>query len=204
MSFFQKNSHSTCTKFIIPRYYFGAVKARPREIELFGFCDSSEQTYAAAVYAKINIDGHSQTSLVMSKSRVAPLTKMSIPRLELLSALILARLIVTVDNALSPICYVKVMRCWTDSITTLYWIRGDEKEVKVFVENRVQEIGKLVQKEFWHHCPGEENPADIPTRNSSPLKLIQNSRWFQGPTWFSMNENIGQAMKPTQSLQLSA
>eukprot|EP00795_Rhopilema_esculentum_P011332 gene11332-biopygen11586 len=109
-------------KFIIPRYYFGAVKARPREIELFGFCDSSEQTYAAAVYA------NSQTNLVMSKSRVAPLTKMSIPRLELLSALILARLIVTVNNALSPICHVKVMRCWTDSITTLHWIRGDAKE----------------------------------------------------------------------------
>ena len=60
-------------KLIIPRYYFRNVTAKPLEIELFGFCDSSELSYAAVVYAKIKVNGQARTSLVMSKSRVAPL-----------------------------------------------------------------------------------------------------------------------------------
>ena len=98
------HSHLMKTKEIsVPRYYFGNLEAKPAEIELYGFCDSSKQSYAAAVYAKITVEGKSSVSLVMSKSRVAPLAKTTIPRLELLSALILARLITSVKDALSPL-----------------------------------------------------------------------------------------------------
>ena len=173
-------------KLIIPRYYFGNVTAKPLEIELFGFCDSSELSYAAVVYAKIKVNGQARTSLVMSKSRVAPLAKLTIPRLELLSALILGRLRITVKASFDPVFNVKIMRCWTDSITALYWIRGDEREWKLFVENRVMEIRNLVSKDLWHHCPGEQNPADLPTRTSHPAKLEQNINWFHGPAWLSM------------------
>ena len=173
----------------VPRYYFGNIEARPAEIELYGFCDSSKQAYAAAVYAKITVEGKSSVSLVMSKSRVAPLAQPTIPRLELLSALILARLITSVKDALSPLfCNVKIVRCWTDSITTMYWIKGDEKQWKMFVDNRVQEIRKLVKKDLWQHCPGTENPADIPTRNNDPSRLTRDSRWFSGPKWLAEEE----------------
>ena len=103
----------------IPRYYFGDIDEKPTELELYGFCDSSEQAYAAAVYTKITVKGRPRTCLVMSKSRVAPLSKLTIPRLELLSALILARLIDTVKGAFSSIFSTKIVRCWTDSITTI-------------------------------------------------------------------------------------
>ena len=177
------HSHLMKTKEIsVPRYHFGSLEAKPAEIELCGFCDSSKQSYAAAVYAKITVEGKSSVSLVMSKSRVAPLAKTTIPRLELLSALILARLITSVKDALSPLfCNVKIMRCWTDSITAMYWIKGDEKQWKMFVDNCVQEIRKLVNKDLWQHCPGTENPADIPTRNNDPSRLTKDSRWFLAP-----------------------
>ena len=98
----------------------------------------------------------------------------------------MARLITTVKASFDPVFNVKIMRCWTDSITALYWIRGKEREWKLFVENRVMEIRKLISKDLWRHCPGEQNPADLPTRTSHPAKLEQNINWFHGPAWLSM------------------
>eukprot|EP00795_Rhopilema_esculentum_P009789 gene9789-biopygen2755 len=167
----------------VPRYYFGSIDGKPDLVELFGFCDSSESAYVASVYAKITVNGKSHVSLVMSKSRVAPLSKTSIPRLELLACLTLARLIDSVENSLSPVVKTKVVKCWTDSISALYWILGEGKEWKIFVENRVQEIRKLFNPNLWSHCPGKENPADVPTRNYDVTKLQMNDLWWSGPEW---------------------
>ena len=52
--------------------------------------------------------------LVMSKTHVTHLSRPASPRLELVSCLILARLINSVKDALSPICEVEVSQCWTD------------------------------------------------------------------------------------------
>ena len=172
----------------IPRFYFGEIKGKPEEIQLFGFCDSSQEAYAAVVYAKVTVDGKSRVSLVMAKTRVAPLSRLTIPRLELLSSLILARLINTVKEALSPIFSTEIVRCWTDSITAMHWIKGHEREWKLFVENRVQEIRKLVHQDLWDHCPGTDNPADIPTRNTGIVNFLNESQWIQGPEWLSMDE----------------
>ena len=79
------------------------------------------------------------------------------PRLELLSCLILSRLINNVKDSLNEIIPVDIKMCWTDSIMALYWIKGTNNEWKVFVENRVQEIRNLVPVAFWDHCPGKEN-----------------------------------------------
>ena len=161
---------------------------KPLSIELLGFYDSSEEAYAACVYAKITVNGKTDVNLVISKTRVASLKKPTIPRLELLSALVLARLISSVQTMLTPLCKTTVVRCFTDSITAMYWIKGEDKEWKTFVQNRVQEIRSLVPKEKWNHCPGLENPADIATRSSNPVKLSEDSRWFKGPEWLRGNE----------------
>jgi hypothetical protein len=58
--------------------------------------------YAAAVYIRSSYsDGHIDVNLVTAKTRVAPLQKQSIPRLELLGANILVRLAANVNNALN-------------------------------------------------------------------------------------------------------
>ncbi|GFS70372.1 integrase catalytic domain-containing protein [Trichonephila clavipes] len=50
-------------------------------IEIHGFSDASESAYAAVVYIKcFNESGQSQTRLLCSKSRVAPLKTLTIPR----------------------------------------------------------------------------------------------------------------------------
>lgn len=85
----------------IPRCYFAETELKPSSIQLHGFSDASQRAYAAAVYLRPEYeDGRVQVELVASKTRVAPLKKQSIPRLELLGTTILARLMNTVQTSL--------------------------------------------------------------------------------------------------------
>ena len=63
-------------------------------MELHGFSDASEEAYAAVVYLRmIDSQDNIHTSLVTSKTRVSPIEKLTIPRLELCGALLLSRLL---------------------------------------------------------------------------------------------------------------
>ena len=182
----------------IPRCYFNGVISEDITASLEGFCDSSVKAYATVVYLKLETRDGVQLNIVASNTRVAPLTKQSIPRLELLSALILARLITHIKEALKGYIDISSIRCWSDSEVALYWICGETHEWKQFVQNRVLEIRSLVPPELWNHCASKDNPADIPSRGTSPVEL-SNSMWFSGPEWLkiytdpseqtSMNEN---------------
>jgi hypothetical protein len=72
------------------------------EIELHGFCDTSERAYGACVYLRtVTPGGHVWTRLYTAKSKVAPLKSQTVPRLELNGALLLTTLVTTVLQALS-------------------------------------------------------------------------------------------------------
>ena len=118
---------------------------------------------------------------ITSKSRVSPLERQSIPRLELLSALVLARLIDNVERALKSVINLGPSTCWTDSKVSLYWITQLDKEWKQFIQNRVIEIRKLTSISSWKHCPGQENPADIPSRGMAPTEITNCELWNHGP-----------------------
>ena len=167
----------------IDRCYFLNVRDQVTSLQIHGFGDSSETAYAAVVYLRIETMQGISTQLVMSKTRVAPLKRSTIPRLELLAALILARLVVRVKEALQPVAQVNEVFCWTDSMTTLHWIKGIDKEYKQFVQNRVTEIRQLIPIESWNHCPGYENPADLPSRGMSAEALQESQIWWHGPPW---------------------
>ena len=69
-------------------------------------------------------DGSITSSLVISKARVAPLRKVTLPRFELLGTLLCARLLTYVMSSLhlsSEVYY----RCWIDSTVALAWIQSD-------------------------------------------------------------------------------
>ena len=116
---------------------------------------------------------------VASKTRVSPLKKQSIPRLELLSALLLARLMDTVLTTFKSEITVTASVCFTDSSVALYWIQGVQTLWKPFVQNRVSEIRRLVPVECWRHCPGVENPA---ARGMMPSEFLSSSLWTNGPS----------------------
>ena len=152
------------TVVMISRYYsWSSVKASGKH-RIFGFCDASSRAYSAVMYVKVETTVGNSVELVAAKTRVFLARGQTIPRLELLSALLLAKLIASVLTALKDDMQLSSLACFTDSKVALYWIRGLEKEWKPFVQNQVNEIRKLVSTEYWHHCPGRENPADIPSR----------------------------------------
>ena len=170
----------------IPRCYFSRfAETTSCACTLIGFCDASQKAYAAVVFLRMRTADECVTHFVASKTRVAPLHGQTIPRLELLSALLLARLLTTITQALEPERRLGNPVCYTDSRIALYWIRGCDKEWKQFVQNRVNEIRTLVASDCWYHCPGEHNPADIPSRGIELSQLVDSALWMTGPTWIS-------------------
>ena len=150
------------------------------DFELHACCDASEKAYGAAVYLRYRDSNRWHAHLVISRARVAPLKRLTLPRLELLGALLAARLLATVNQALH--CSEITPRfCWTDSMVVLGWIKGDPSRWKQFVANRVREIHDLTPPAAWHHIPGTENPADLLTRGASTAALMSAPLWLNGP-----------------------
>ena len=69
-------------------------------LQLCGFCDTSTMAYTAVVHLEVDCEGVSQFRFIAAKTRVSPLAPRSVPRLELLSALRLSRLITCIHEAL--------------------------------------------------------------------------------------------------------
>ena len=135
-------------------------------IELHGFSDGTSVAFAATIYLRAEMkSGKIEVNLVARKARIAPMKGETIPRMELMSALILARLITTVSNALDHVVSIDNIYCWQeDSQITLWWIYGTTKEFRQFVQNRLVENRKLVNFRKWKYCPSDDNSSDIPSR----------------------------------------
>jgi hypothetical protein len=169
----------------IPRCYFDDIGSEITSYCLCSFCDASVNAYAAVVYLVIHTESGNLVKFVASKTRVAPLQRQTIPRLELLSTVLLARLVSSVTDSLSTQFALNQPRCYTDSQVALFWIIGRGKEWKPFVQNRVKEVRSLTPIECWSHCPGKDNPADVPSRGLTPLELSVNLLWHNGTEWLS-------------------
>ncbi|GFV07061.1 DUF1758 domain-containing protein [Trichonephila clavipes] len=175
MNFYQKLSK--VNNFKIPRCILLPATIR---IEIHGFSDASERAYAAVVYIKcFNESGQSQTRLLCSKSRVAPLKTLTIPRLELSAALLLSRLV----KKVVPILQLPIHKIWmwTDSTIALAWIKTEPHKLKTFVSNRVAEIQALSKDYHWKHVSSKNNPADLISRGCNVDELLKNEMWFSGP-----------------------
>ena len=120
-------------------------------------------------------------SVMDQKARVAPLKKVTLPRLELLGALLCARLLTCVMSLLHLSSQVDY-RCWIDSMVALAWIQSDAHRWKQFVANRVNQIQELTGREHWAHCPGKENPADMVTRLFAE-QLVASEMRLKGPNF---------------------
>jgi len=158
------------------------IDSYPVSVCLHGFSDASERAYAAVLYISSTYsDGSTEVKLLCSKTRVSPTKKQTIPRLELLGALILARLVHSVRASLPVLSGVYL---WTDSMTVLHWI-CNRRGWKQYVQHRVEEIRKLTNPLSWNHCPGIQNPADLPSRGLSSDELLKSTLWWNGPSFIA-------------------
>ena len=165
----------------LPRCFLNGDEERTYTLN--GFCDASKQAYAAVVYLVVKTPAGQTTRFVVAKTQVSPLKSQTIPRLELLSVLLLARLMRSVTDSLEPELTLNQPRCYTDSKVALYWILGSNRVWKQFVQHRVSEIRALLPSCCWQHCPGIENPADLPSRGIAPIDLATSELWSCGPGW---------------------
>uniref|UniRef100_A0A8D8SYY4 Peptidase A2 domain-containing protein n=1 Tax=Cacopsylla melanoneura TaxID=428564 RepID=A0A8D8SYY4_9HEMI len=136
-------------------------------LELHGFSDASESAYAACVYVRfLSHDKEVACNLLCAKSRVTPLKQVSLPRLELCAAVMLARLLFQVQESWRG--KIDYCHAWTDSMIVLDWLRQEPRKWNTFVDNRVSQIHKLYDPNiWWYHVPSEENPADVASRGIS-------------------------------------
>lgn len=178
---------SELRKHLIPRPYF-PKPVRREDIQLHGFCDASELAYAGVVYLRaVDSNESVYVSLVMAKTKVAPIKRLSIPRLELCSGVVLSKLLSQVANTLAiPHSHVYA---WTDSRVVLGWLQGNPRRFKPFVGNRIAEISELVPCGCWRHVQGVDNPADCASRGIFPSQLAEYKPWWHGPPW------LGQAQE---------
>ncbi|GFT62822.1 uncharacterized protein TNCV_1606571 [Trichonephila clavipes] len=90
------------------------VHPQATRVELHGFADASEKCYGPVIYCRSQSpNGATTVKLVTSKSRVAPVKSVTMPRLELCAAVLLAKLMKRVETALqmkTPPCTCGVTR----------------------------------------------------------------------------------------------
>ncbi|KAG7312917.1 hypothetical protein JYU34_001315 [Plutella xylostella] len=158
------------------------------KVELHGFSDASTIAYSAVVYCRVITPQGITVTIMEAKTRVAPVKQISLPRLELCGAALLANILHRVQQALSiPITDTYA---WTDATIVLAWLQKSPSYWTTFIANRITEITNLVEKERWHHVISQENPADVASRGTSPDDLPAHQLWWHGPSWLQAPDPV--------------
>jgi hypothetical protein len=121
------------------------IKGQATAIQIHGFSDASGRAYVACVYIRAgSTNGELHSQLLCSKSRVSPVKQVSIPRLDLCGAQLLARLI---KKVLLILCVpIDSFHLWTDSELVLIWLQDIPTRWNTYVVNRVSEIQDITSE----------------------------------------------------------
>ena len=152
--------------------------------QAIGFADASSKAYCAAIYIRLETSSAVSVFLLTAKSKLAPVKTLSIPRLELSAAFLLADLYQAISGFLNslpgkahqPLFY-------SDSTIVLGWLSTPPYLLKTFVCNRVVHITDRLPISQWRHVVSEENPADLGSRGCFPSDLLASDLWWSGPPW---------------------
>lgn len=177
-----------------------------KEVQLVGFADASQRGYAAIVFLRtVDNLGQFNVYFIACKTKVAPLkssqndTTLTIPRLELCAALLLAKLLSHHFKLLENIIAIDRIRAWTDSTVVLAWLTQDQKHFKIFVTNRVSKIRSLLPTCEWAHVGTADNPADPASRGILPRDMLSCSKHLVGPEFLRHDDAQWPVVVPEES-----
>ena len=144
--------------------------------------DGSEEAYGCAAYVRWQLgDGSFWCSLIMAKSRISPLNRVSIPQMELNGAVMNKRIREVITSE-SRFQFEKVHHL-VDSETVLCQLYKVAQKFRVFEGVRIGEIQAATNgnMEEWGWVSGKNNVADLTTRPQPPSALGPQSIWVRGP-----------------------
>ncbi|XP_068150201.1 uncharacterized protein [Drosophila tropicalis] len=174
---------TTIAGLTIPRCYFDSSD-QVHDVQLHTFVDASELAYAAVCYLRIRQGKRTYLSFVASKAKVAPLSPLSIPRMELQAAVIGAKLSNRIQR--NPSLSINSSCYWSDSKTVLKWLRMDPRKFQQFVMHRVGEILEFTNVSQWNWVPTNLNPADLATKTHNANK---HETWLHGPDYLLQDQH---------------
>lgn len=137
--------------------------------EIHGFCDASERAYGACIYMRsINTEGTFALNMFQISCRTVK--ALSLPRLELCGAQLLAQLMDKVVSTLE--INIDNKYYWTDSSIVLHWLQASNRKLPVFIAHRIGDIQEITSIENWKHVGSAQNPADLVSRGISAKELV--------------------------------
>ena len=154
--------------------------------QLHCFSDGGANAYGAVLWLRWPLsNGATTTTFVMAKALVAPLKKKSIPRLELMAAVIMSRLAKFIEDVMGGFDSIHF---WVDSQTVLKWVRSASANFKPFVSARIQEIQDTHPRfmDEFRYVPSNMNTADALTK---PLSVRELQYWHEGPLFLRQHED---------------
>ncbi|XP_039258067.2 uncharacterized protein LOC120334628 [Styela clava] len=151
------------------------------------FADASNNGYSAVAYLRlIDEDSRVHCAFLMGESRLAPIKPVSVPRLELIAAVLAVRLGAIIRKELD----LSLRQCvfWADSTAILQSIRNSSKRFTTFVANRLTTIEQNCDISNWRYVPTKLNPADDGSRGVSVDRFLNRDRWLRGPDFLWLDE----------------
>ena len=144
--------------------------------------DGSDVAYGFVAYIRWELsDGRPGCRLIMAKCRVAPVTKLSTPQMELNAAVLSKRGRKVIEREMR-FQFERVLQI-VDSETALNMINKTSTRFKVYEGVRLGEIRAATDGDMscWAWMSGKNNTADWLTRGRCPQELDENSQWLNGP-----------------------
>ena len=148
--------------------------------------DGSEEAMCATAHIRWELqDGSYECCLYVAKTRVTPLRKETIPRIEIQSAVLATRLSKTILTH-SEMEFSEVVHI-LDSMCSLATLKKDTVALREYMGNRVSEILSSTSIEQWYHVKSKENIADLGTRSTACVEdLDERSEWQLGKGWMKL------------------
>ena len=115
----------------------------------------------------------------MGKSRVVPLKFVSVPRLELVAAVLAAELSAVIVRELQ--FELSPVRLWTDPVVVLRYLHNVSTKFETFVANRIDLLHTISSLNQWCYVPSSVNSADIASKGLWPDKVDSSNAWFCSP-----------------------
>ena len=109
---------------------------------------------------------------------------MSMPRLELVAAVLGAKLGMKICNELD--LHVNRVYYWTDAMVVLRYIHNVSTRFEIFIANRLNVLHALTSVDQWRHVPGKLNPADLASRGMQPCQASDADLWLKGPKFLML------------------